>query len=59
MFVVGTKLDAAQDADRRASLERLAAERGLPFYAISSVTGEGIEALRYAMGELLLSRPPE
>ncbi|MDP3001001.1 MAG: GTPase ObgE [Bryobacterales bacterium] len=59
MFVVGTKLDAAQDADRRASLERLAAERGLPFYAISSVTGEGVEALRYAMGELLLSRPPE
>jgi GTP-binding protein len=59
MFVVGTKLDAAQDAERRASLERLAAEHGLPFYAISSVTGEGIEALRYAMGELLLSRPPE
>ena len=54
MFVVATKLDAAQDAERRASLERLAAERGLPFYAISSVTGEGIDALRYAMAELLL-----
>lgn len=54
MFVVGTKLDAVEDAGRRASLERLAAERKLPFYAISSVTGEGIDALTRAMGELLL-----
>jgi GTP-binding protein len=56
MFVVGTKLDAAQDAERRASLERFAAERNLPFFAISSVTGEGLDALTRAMGELLL--PP-
>ncbi len=55
MFVVGTKLDAAQDGERRASLERLAGERGLPFYAISSVTGEGIEALKHAMGQVLLA----
>jgi GTP-binding protein len=55
MLVVGTKLDAAQDGERRASLERLAAERGLSFYAISSVTGEGIDALKFAMGKLLLT----
>ncbi len=55
MLVVGTKLDAAQDPERRASLERLAAERGLPFFAISSVTGEGLEALKHAMGERLLA----
>ena len=30
MFVVGTKLDAAQDAERRASLERLAARTRPP-----------------------------
>lgn len=55
MLVVGTKLDAAQDPERCASLERLAQERGLPFFAISSVTGEGVEALKRAMGERLLA----
>ncbi|MBI4877933.1 MAG: GTPase ObgE [Acidobacteria bacterium] len=55
MLVVGTKLDAAQDPERRLSLERLAQDRGLPFYAISSVTGEGVDTLRRAMGERLLA----
>ncbi|HUA85791.1 MAG TPA: GTPase ObgE [Bryobacteraceae bacterium] len=54
MIVVATKLDIAQDPARIASLERLAQERHLPFYKISSVTGEGIEALRRAMGEQVL-----
>ncbi len=54
MFLVGTKLDAAQDPARRASLERLAAERGLPFFAISSVTGVGINALKQAMAAILI-----
>ncbi|HTS78599.1 MAG TPA: GTPase ObgE [Bryobacteraceae bacterium] len=49
MMVVATKLDAAQDPERIAALERYAAERKLPFYKISSVTGEGIEALKEAM----------
>src|ERR1700726_1820690 len=46
MIVIATKLDSAQDPDRIASLERLAAQRGLPFFKISSVTGAGIEALK-------------
>ena len=41
MMVVATKIDAAQDPARVASLEKLARERGLPFFKISSVTGEG------------------
>jgi GTP-binding protein len=55
MIVVATKLDAAQDPERVASLERMAAQRGLPFYKISSVTGEGIEALKRAMADVVLA----
>jgi GTP-binding protein len=55
MIVVATKLDAAQDPERVASLEALARERGLPFYKISAATGEGVDALKRAMAELLLA----
>jgi GTP-binding protein len=51
MILVATKLDAAQDPERVASLAKLAQERGLPFFKISSVTGEGIDALKRAMAE--------
>jgi GTP-binding protein len=49
MILVATKLDAAQDPERVASLEKLARNRGLAFFQISSVTGEGIDALKRAM----------
>jgi len=58
MIVVATKLDAAQEPERIASLERLARERKLPFYKISSVTGEGIDALKRAMGEMVFATEP-
>ncbi|MGE5571333.1 MAG: GTPase ObgE [Rhodospirillales bacterium] len=51
VLVVATKLDAAQDPERLESLRRMAAEKELPFYAISSVTGQGIEELKFAIGE--------
>jgi GTP-binding protein len=54
MIVVATKLDAAQDPERIAALRRLAKKRGLPFFKISSVTGEGIDALKRAMGQTVL-----
>ncbi|HVN03365.1 MAG TPA: GTPase ObgE [Bryobacteraceae bacterium] len=57
MIVVATKMDAAQDPARVESLRRLAAERGLPFFEISSVTGQGLDELRYAMAERVL--PPK
>ena len=59
MFVVATKVDVAQDASRIESLEKAAEGRALPFYKISSVTGEGIEALKYAMGERVLNQTAE
>ncbi len=55
MLVVATKIDVAQDPARLESMRALAAERGLPFFAISSVTGEGLAQLRYAMAERLLA----
>jgi len=51
MLVVATKMDSAQDPERVASLRNIAAERGLPFFEISSVTGQGIDALKFAMAE--------
>src|SRR4029078_6915164 len=58
MIVVATKLDAAQDPERVASLEALARERGLPFFKISSATGEGLPALKRAMDDAVLSHEP-
>ncbi|MEO8662721.1 MAG: GTPase ObgE [Bryobacteraceae bacterium] len=60
MVVVATKLDVAQDPTRLASLAELAESLGLPFYSISSVTGEGVEKLKFAMGErVFTSRLPD
>ena len=58
MMVVATKLDAAQDPERVASLEALARQRGLPFYKISSATGEGLAVLKRAMAESVLAPVP-
>src|SRR3954453_1253218 len=55
MIVVATKLDVAQDRDRVDSLKDLAHERGLPFFEISSATGQGIEDLKFAMAERVLA----
>ncbi|HEV3200098.1 MAG TPA: GTPase ObgE [Bryobacteraceae bacterium] len=49
MIVLATKMDAAQDPQRVAKLRSLAEERGLPFFEISSATGQGIDALKHAM----------
>jgi GTP-binding protein len=56
MILVATKMDVAQDPERVARLRKLAAERGLPCFEISSVTGQGIDALKFAMAERVL--PP-
>jgi GTP-binding protein len=54
MIVVATKMDAAQNPARVESLRQIAAERGLAFFGISSVTGQGLDELRYAMAERVL-----
>jgi GTP-binding protein len=53
MFVVASKMDSAQDPARVASLRAAAAGLGLPYYEISSSTGQGIEELKYKMAQIL------
>jgi GTPase len=53
MFVVASKVDVAQDPERIEKLKALAASKDLPFYEISSVTGQGIESLKFSLGQFL------
>jgi hypothetical protein len=46
-------VDVAQDTARIEALKALAGEKHLPFYEISSVTGQGIEDLKYNMAQFL------
>jgi GTPase len=55
MLVVATKVDVAQDPDRLESLKSMAAEKDLPLYEISSVTGQGLEKLKAAMAAVALA----
>jgi GTP-binding protein len=50
MLVVATKIDAAQDRKLVASLRAMAKRKGLPFFEISAVTGQGLDELKFAMG---------
>ena len=49
-LLVASKIDVA-NPEKLAKLKRFASRRKLPFLAISAVTGEGIEKLKYAVGE--------
>jgi len=50
MMVVASKIDVA-NADKLAALKRHARKLKLPFFAISAVTGEGIDKLKWGMAE--------
>jgi len=59
VIVVATKLDATTDRTKLEKLEVYAKGRGLPFFAISSATGEGVQKLVRGMADALdrLPRP--
>ncbi len=59
MIVVATKIDACQDAARIIAVKGKAAEHGWPFYAISSVTGAGLDELRFAMWNAVRPAPED
>ncbi len=59
MIVVATKIDALDDADRLESLRAHAAATGREFFAISAVTGEGVDAVKRRAGVLLASLVPD
>ncbi|MGA8159619.1 MAG: GTPase ObgE, partial [Acidobacteriaceae bacterium] len=50
MIVVASKADVANPAKLK-KLETMAKRRKMAFYAISAVTGLGVEKLKYAIGE--------
>ena len=50
VLVVAAKIDVANPAKLK-KLQTYARRRKLPFHAISAVTGEGIEALKFALGQ--------
>jgi GTP-binding protein len=49
MMVVASKIDVCQDLSRVDSVRAKAEEHTMPFFAISSATGEGIDELRFAI----------
>jgi GTP-binding protein len=49
-IVVATKMDAV-NPQKLAKLKRYSKRKKLPFYAISAVTGDGIEELKWAMAD--------
>ncbi len=53
MLVVGTKIDAAPEGTRLARLRACAESHGLPFFAISAVSGAGIQELVRGMADAL------
>jgi GTP-binding protein len=50
MLLVATKIDVA-NKDKLAKLKRYAKKKKLELFAISAVTGKGIEELKFAMAE--------
>ena len=56
-IVVVNKAELPGTEQARARVERFCAERGLPFQAISAVTGEGLPALVHGLARRLVSEP--
>lgn len=53
MVIVASKTDAAGDGKRWQAVERLAARRGLRFFATSAATGAGIQDLIWGLSKML------
>lgn len=56
MLVLASKMDVGPEPEKVEALKQAAARHNLPFYEISSASGQGIEALKFVMAERVL--PP-
>jgi len=52
-LILASKIDAMQSSAKLRKLQKFAEVRGLGFHSISSVTGEGINELKYKVAKLL------
>ncbi len=59
MILVASKMDAVASVEVVGALREMAAARGMRFLAISSVTGQGIEDLKFAMAAAVLEPIPQ
>src|SRR5579863_3177534 len=59
VFIVATKLDATTRRERLDALRTFAEKQKLPFFAISSATGEGVQHLVRAMADALDQLPAQ
>jgi len=58
-IVVATKMDVMQDNENLKELENIAKEKGLEFFKISSVSGDGLNELMEYVSETVKSLPKE
>ncbi len=56
-ILVAAKIDVA-NPEKLKKLAAMAKRRKLPFYKISAVTGEGVEALKYAIAKMVAEHRP-
>jgi GTP-binding protein len=56
-ILVAAKVDVA-NPEKLKKLAAMAKRRKLPFYAISAVSGEGVEALKFAIAEMVAEHRP-
>ncbi len=49
MVIVASRIDVAGDGRRLEAIRKVAADRGLAFFAVSSVTGDGIDTLEWGL----------
>ena len=54
MLVLASKMDAAQDPEKVQAVREVAEAGGHPFFELSSVTGQGIDLLKFALAGLVL-----
>jgi GTP-binding protein len=55
MLVAASKMDVSQSQENLDALRALVKDRKMPFFEISSATGQGIEALKFALAERVLA----
>jgi GTP-binding protein len=55
MLVAASKMDVSQSQENLDALRALVKDRQMPFFEISSATGQGIEALKFALAERVLA----